>query len=58
MNVKNKKIIYTQMLNENAGTESDLTVTRLDDEKFLAITSPTSLNKDYYWFLLCFSENT
>ena len=51
MNVKNKKIIYTQMLNENAGTESDLTVTRLDDEKFLAIISPTSLNKDYYWFL-------
>ena len=37
------------MLNSESGTESDLTITRLGEEEFMAITSPTSHNKDFYW---------
>jgi len=49
MDVPIGKIVYTQMLNSESGTESDLTITRLGEEEFMAITSPTSHNKDFYW---------
>jgi len=51
MNVSVGRIVYTQMLNSDAGIEADITVTRLDNDCFMFITSPTSHNKDYYWLL-------
>ena len=52
MNVSVGKIVYTQMLNNDAGTEADITITRLKDDKYLFVTSPTSHNKDLYWLRL------
>ena len=52
MNVSVGKIIYTQMLNCDAGIESDVTFTRLNEENFMLVTSPTSHNKDYNWLLV------
>ena len=49
MDVPVGKIVYTQMLNSEAGTESDLTMVRINDDEFMAVTSPTSHNKDLYW---------
>ena len=33
------KIVYTQWLNENGGIEADLTVTRLDERRFLGLSA-------------------
>ena len=51
MNVSVGKIVYTQMLNHLGGTEADITITRIEKDKFLFITSPTSHNKDLYWMM-------
>jgi len=40
---------YTSMLNETGGIESDLTVTRLEAEKFLLVTATAQGNKDMNW---------
>ena len=52
MNVPVGKIVYTQMLNADAGTEADITFTRLNEEQFMFVTGPTSHNKDYYLSLI------
>lgn len=43
------RIVYTAMLNDAAGTESDLTVVRLGDSEFLVVTSAGQATKDYWW---------
>ena len=43
------KVTYTQLLNEDAGTEADITITRLENNKYLYVTAPTSHNKDLFW---------
>jgi heterotetrameric sarcosine oxidase gamma subunit len=40
------RVVYTQWLNENAGIEADLTVTRTDVDKFLIVTSVASHSHD------------
>ena len=40
------KIVYTQMLNSNGGIESDLTVTRLEQNSFLLVVPATTLVRD------------
>jgi glycine cleavage system aminomethyltransferase T/glycine/D-amino acid oxidase-like deaminating enzyme len=42
-------IIYTQMLNERGGIECDLTVSRLDDDRFLLVTGTAFGNHDIGW---------
>tara|TARA_B100001057_G_scaffold481138_1_gene554816 strand:- start:267 stop:1814 length:1548 start_codon:yes stop_codon:yes gene_type:complete len=49
MNTSIGKITYTQLLNEEAGTEADITITRLENNKYLYVTAPTSHNKDLFW---------
>ena len=49
MDIPIGKIAYTQMLNDDGGTEADITVTRLEENKYLYITAPTSHNKDLFW---------
>ena len=38
MSVPNGRAIYTQFLNKRGGIEADLTISRLDDEKYLVVT--------------------
>ncbi len=41
--------VYTGMLNARGGYESDLTVTRLDQERFLMVTGSAEVNRDRDW---------
>jgi glycine cleavage system aminomethyltransferase T/glycine/D-amino acid oxidase-like deaminating enzyme len=43
------RIVYTQMLNERGGIEADLTVARLDSDRFLIVTSCASTGRDRAW---------
>jgi glycine cleavage system T protein len=43
------RMVYTQWLNERAGIEADLTVTRLAEDDFLIVTSAGSQTRDFHW---------
>jgi glycine cleavage system T protein len=43
------RIVYTPWLNERGGIESDVTVTRLDEARFMVVTTGTSTMKDLDW---------
>lgn len=43
------KIVYTQMLNRRGGIETDITVNRLAETRFLIISSATTQPRDRYW---------
>ena len=43
------KVVYTQWLNERGGIEADLTVTRIEEEAYLIVTSCTQQTRDYHW---------
>ncbi|MEI8718775.1 MULTISPECIES: FAD-dependent oxidoreductase [unclassified Mesorhizobium] len=43
------RIVYTQMLNERGGIESDLTVSRLTETAYLLVVSAYTLYRDLYW---------
>ncbi len=43
------KIVYTQWLNERAGIEADLTVTREADDAYLIVTSCATQTRDFHW---------
>ena len=49
MDVENGKIVYTQMLNERGGIESDLTVTRLSETAYLLVVPGGTLQRDLAW---------
>lgn len=49
MDVENGKIVYTQMLNERGGIESDLTVTRLSETAYLMVVPGATLQRDLAW---------
>ena len=42
-------IVYTQMLNERGGIESDLTVTRLSETAFFLVVPGATLQRDLAW---------
>jgi len=42
---------YTTMCNENGGIKDDLTVFRLDEEKFLLVYNASNRLKDYQWLM-------
>ena len=42
-------LIYTQMLNERGGIETDLTVVRLDNETFYLVTGTGFMTHDFDW---------
>jgi glycine cleavage system T protein len=42
-------IVYTQMLNDRGGIESDLTVTRLSETAFLLVVPGATLQRDIAW---------
>jgi glycine cleavage system aminomethyltransferase T len=43
------RIVYTQWLNASGGIESDVTVTRLDETRFLVLSGPATLARDRDW---------
>ncbi|WP_297614028.1 FAD-dependent oxidoreductase [uncultured Roseicyclus sp.] len=43
------RVVYTQMLNERGGIESDLTVTRLSETAFLLVVPGATLQRDLAW---------
>ncbi|MFI0846620.1 FAD-dependent oxidoreductase [Mesorhizobium sp. IMUNJ 23232] len=49
MDVPAGKIVYTQMLNERGGIESDLTVSRLSETAFLLVVPGATLQRDLAW---------
>ena len=51
------RVVYTAMLNERGGMESDLTVTRLAEDRFLMVTSGGSATRDFHWITRNTPEN-
>ncbi|MCZ4279482.1 FAD-dependent oxidoreductase [Kiloniella laminariae] len=47
VDVANGKMVYTQWLNERGGIEADLTVTRLEDNKFMVLSSGGTQYRDW-----------
>lgn len=43
------KIVYTQWLNDNAGIEADLTVTREAEDRFLIVSAAATQVRDFHW---------
>jgi glycine cleavage system aminomethyltransferase T/glycine/D-amino acid oxidase-like deaminating enzyme len=43
------RIVYTQWLNAFGGIESDVTVTRLEETRFLVLSGPATLARDRDW---------
>ncbi|MFQ5765128.1 MAG: FAD-dependent oxidoreductase, partial [Rhodospirillales bacterium] len=42
-------VVYTPWLNDRGGVEADLTVTRIDEDRFLILTGAASQVKDFQW---------
>ncbi|ABL80168.1 MULTISPECIES: FAD-dependent oxidoreductase [unclassified Nocardioides] len=40
------RIVYTQWLNDNAGIEADVTITRVGETEFLVLSGPATINRD------------
>ncbi len=49
MDVAPGRMVYTPMLNERGGFESDVTVTRLDVDRFLVVTGSAQTPRDLDW---------
>ncbi len=47
--VESGRVVYTQWLNENAGIEADVTVARLDESRFLVMTSAATGLAEQAW---------
>ena len=43
------RIVYTGMLNERSGFESDLTVTRIGEEAYMIVTAGSTARRDFGW---------
>ncbi|RLC02227.1 MAG: FAD-dependent oxidoreductase [Deltaproteobacteria bacterium] len=43
------KVVYTQMLNERGGIEADLTVTKMEEDKFFIVTAGATTVRDFDW---------
>ncbi len=49
IDVEPGRIVYTPLLNQRGGIESDLTVTRLSEMGFLLVVPGATLQRDLYW---------
>ncbi|MEL6746570.1 MAG: FAD-dependent oxidoreductase, partial [Pseudomonadota bacterium] len=49
MDVEAGRLIYTQMLNQKGGIESDLTVTRLAENSYLLVVPAATVQRDLAW---------
>ena len=56
MDVAPGRIVYTQWLNERAGIEADLTVTRLAENDYMIVTSGETEVRDFAYLKRCLSD--
>ena len=49
VDVSKGKVLYTHMLNSRGGIECDITINRLEEAKFLIISSATTHSRDKNW---------
>ena len=49
VDVATDKLVYTQWLNERAGIEADLTITRLARDEFMVVTAAACQTRDLAW---------
>ena len=49
LDIANGRVVYTLMLNERAGIESDMTVARYDDNSFMVMCSIARTRRDYLY---------
>ncbi|HLA02672.1 MAG TPA: FAD-dependent oxidoreductase [Aestuariivirga sp.] len=49
VDVEPGRIVYTQWCNERGGIEADLTVTRLEESKFMVVTGAVPQTRDMAW---------
>ena len=49
LDVDANRIVYTQWLNEDAGIEADVTITRIAKDKFMVVSACASELRDGYW---------
>lgn len=49
VDVEPGRIVYTQWLNDRAGIEADLTVTRLASDDYMVVTAAASQVRDLHW---------
>ena len=49
VDVPDGRVVYTQWLNERAGIEADLTITRLAPDEFMVVTSAICQTRDLAW---------
>lgn len=47
VNTEVGRITYTQWLNEHAGIEADVTITRLAEDEFLVLSGPATIRRDH-----------
>ncbi|MFQ6022919.1 MAG: FAD-dependent oxidoreductase [Acidiferrobacterales bacterium] len=52
------KVVYTQWLNERGGIEADLTVTRLEEDRYFIVTAATSQTRDFTWLRHHIADDT
>ena len=57
VDVEPGRVVYTQWLNERGGIEADLTVTRLEENKFLVVTGAVPQTRDMAWLRRHTPEN-
>jgi len=57
VDVEPGRIVYTQWCNERGGIEADLTVTRLEENKFLVVTGAVPQVRDMAWLKRHTPEN-
>ncbi|MBW1866948.1 MAG: FAD-dependent oxidoreductase, partial [Deltaproteobacteria bacterium] len=43
------KVVYTQLLNERGGIEADVTVTKMEKDKFFVVTAAATITRDFDW---------
>ena len=43
------QIVYSQWLNDDGGIESDITITRLDENLFMVVSAGASERRDWFW---------
>jgi len=58
MSVPVGKIVYTQFLNEHAGIEADVTVTRLSETAYLVVTPAATAVRDMHWLQMHRGDHT
>ena len=51
VDVEPGSVVYTQWLNDRGGIESDVTVTRLAEDRYRVVTSAATARRDYHWLL-------